>query len=1742
MNGATRRVLYVFLTLIGATLLIGSTSFGIALSTKPALQSPTPPMAPAQPAATQRLVTHAFQEGIIIGEDGAIATLNIEDVPQGAVVAGVDLKVSIEGNTGLPIDAFVAAPETNAVRVALNADMQSVQAPSGSKTADSDSGDITLNRTQDTFHGLDGADVAGAWTVQLNPQSTDLAGQSASVSMVISYDATVDLPELRGDDGSAQPGVQSLPAPVWEMESESAPDHDVKAPGETGDESLQTTQTILYEGFEGAFPSNGWTLYDLSDDGYQRYWDDDDYKPFGGSWSAWPANGGADGLDPYYYYYPNNMNTWMVYGPFDLSDANDAETIFYLWREIEVSYDYAFFGVSGNGTNFYGYYWDGYADWTQITVGMADWVGDSTVWVGWKFYSDASVLDDGPFVDNISVTKDVTFCGPYTAAADRTIPDDGSWLELPLSDPNAPANGTVDQAYVKYRLDHPDPDQLEVRLTKANSDVSETLWDQGTALQGTTLGNALGLTAFEGESAEGEWRLIVRDLVPGDQGEVTAASMRAYYAPQGPIVEIESGSIGRAGSLSRPDATATAATDDQQPVDIAQGDAQPNNWQVIDAETFEGMFPTSGWELLDGSDDGCEFLWDDDDYRPYAGSWAGWPADGGANGLDPATSKYPPYMNSWMIYGPFDLSNATQADTLFKMWRQIETNYDSIFFGVSSDGNNFNGIFWDGSSDWTSYDVNYDGYTGDSTVWVAWVFQSDYIVNYEGPWIDSIEIRKNVETQQQPDITVDPTSFSVSMPPGQNETRTMTIGNVGNGPLNFNIAITGAGVAGQPLSFREEKVEAGLRQEIAAAPDGQGDVLVYLTEQADLSHAYTISDWNERGQYVYETLWNTARRSQASLTRLLDTQIQSGDAASYESYYIVNAILVHGGLNTINELAARPDVAYIEAVENYAIPDPVIEPETDSQVDGVEWGIDKIRANDVWSDFNNRGEGVVVANIDTGVLRSHAALSSQYRGTTTGSHDYNWFDPTGTYPSAPNDNNGHGTHTMGTMVGDDGGSNQIGVAPDAQWIAAKGCASSSCSGSDLLAAAEWVLAPFPIGGSPGNGDASKRPNIVNNSWGSNNGSDTWYQASVNAWRAAGIFPAFSAGNNGAAGSGSVGSPGSYAESFASGATDSGDVIASFSARGPSPVTGETKPDVTAPGKSIRSSVEDGGYATYNGTSMASPHTAGCAALILAEAPGTSVEAVENILTSTTADLGASGPDYTYGYGRIDCYNAVAAAGSGITWLSVAPNSGSVSAGGSQQITLTFDSTDLAAGTYNANIVISSNDPDENPVTVPVTLVVQNGSVLTIPSNIPGTVGAPVDVPIILTGNGFNLASAIFSVNYTQACLIFDPSDGNNDGIPDDIIFSVPSQFSRSVSFNASDTDGELDFAIVDSSVPFSTLPDGVLVTMRFTVRSTQACQPGYGSTIIVPVEFSNDPAPSFGDTNGNAVDGIPVDGSVKIQSGLLGDCNGNGVVGSSDITAAILEIYDGDGDLAEDTPGGTFPGNPVGCDANQNTRIEAGDITSIILIISGNNNNAVAGVRPGVAPELGEPEIAIPDNIPVMPGDQVVVPVNLTTNGADIVGIDFIINYDETLLTFDPTDSDSNGVPDAITFNLPTGTIASVTFDANETDGELSLVFNPPIAPPPFPQFTDGTIATITFTASDTPTRDTEAAVDFVTLSFSDSQGGELPGVADHGSVLITDNPPDPTATATPQPTVTSTPAPKGSSPDYLTYLPIVQR
>jgi subtilisin family serine protease len=301
--------------------------------------------------------------------------------------------------------------------------------------------------------------------------------------------------------------------------------------------------------------------------------------------------------------------------------------------------------------------------------------------------------------------------------------------------------------------------------------------------------------------------------------------------------------------------------------------------------------------------------------------------------------------------------------------------------------------------------------------------------------------------------------------------------------------------------------------------------------------------------------------------------------------------------------------------------------------ENVAWGVGRIRADQVWKGLGITGQGVVVANIDTGVDWQHPTLRQSYRGLGNGvvpDHLHNWFDATSEAASYPSDQHSHGTHTMGTIVGENG----TGVAPGAQWMACKAFDSSGYAlDSWLYACFQFMLAP---GGVP-----TLAPDIINNSWGDSNGKLTDLQRTTEILRAAGILALFSSGNDGPE-AGTVGSPASNPGVASVGATDQDEEVAWFSSRGPSPINNETKPLIVAPGVLVPSSIVGGSYALYNGTSMAAPHVSGAAALLLNANPTLDIRAMLYALTSTAVQVGRAItiPNNDSGFGRIDAYAAV----------------------------------------------------------------------------------------------------------------------------------------------------------------------------------------------------------------------------------------------------------------------------------------------------------------------------------------------------------------------------------------------------------------------------------------------------------------------------------------------------------------------
>ncbi|WP_406374688.1 S8 family serine peptidase [Streptomyces sp. NBC_00647] len=466
----------------------------------------------------------------------------------------------------------------------------------------------------------------------------------------------------------------------------------------------------------------------------------------------------------------------------------------------------------------------------------------------------------------------------------------------------------------------------------------------------------------------------------------------------------------------------------------------------------------------------------------------------------------------------------------------------------------------------------------------------------------------------------------------------------------------------------------------AVAKGGDATFFVLLKDQAALSGAKKQKTHAARARAAFKELRANAADSQASLTSFLDRK-----RIGHQDYWIANAVQVTGDQDLVNELARRSDVASIVKEQHYKLDSvetadsEITTSRTDSSASGddtPEWGVADIGADDVWKQYDDRGEGIVIANVDSGVQYNHPDLVAQYRGNNgdgSFTHDYNWYDPTGQCGTSgvPCDNNGHGTHTMGTMVGRNG----IGVAPNAKWIAAKGCESSSCSDASLLAAGQWILAPTDHNGQNPRPDLA--PNIVNNSWGG--GDTTFYQDIVEAWNAAGIFEAFAAGNDGDGKTCSTAhAPGSQAPSYGVGAYDSAGTIASFSGFGPSLVDGSMKPNISAPGVNVRSTWPGSSYNAISGTSMATPHVAGAVALLWSAAPSLigKIDETRALLDQGARDVddthcgGTAGMNNVWGQGKLDILASV----------DLAPHTAA---------TVTGKATDKATGAALANITVSA---------------------------------------------------------------------------------------------------------------------------------------------------------------------------------------------------------------------------------------------------------------------------------------------------------------------------------------------------------------------------------------------------------------------------------------------------------------------
>lgn len=415
----------------------------------------------------------------------------------------------------------------------------------------------------------------------------------------------------------------------------------------------------------------------------------------------------------------------------------------------------------------------------------------------------------------------------------------------------------------------------------------------------------------------------------------------------------------------------------------------------------------------------------------------------------------------------------------------------------------------------------------------------------------------------------------------------------------------------------------------------------------------------DRHMEVISALKYNAEQTQPAFRNELEALKQRGELTGYTAYWIENLFVVHASKDFIESLRNRSDVKYV--TENFSpeLIEPIMTegrtPERDPlDTETTTPGQDAIRATEVNRVLGITGNGVLVANCDTGVDGAHPALASRWRGNTEPVSEC-WRDALGGSPT-PADFNGHGTHVMGTITGraiSGPDTNTVGSAPNARWIATNSINQgvSPDFDNDIIADYQWFADP------DGNsGTIDDVPDVIQNSWGVFTGLgyaqcfDLWNTVITNC-EAAGPVVTWSAGNESTSG---LRSPAIYSlnayQIFSVGAVDATNFgapypLASFSSQGPTPcapaIPDNIKPEISAPGVNVYSSVPGGGYSSgYSGTSMAGPHVAGVVALMREACPNCDHITIKDAIMQTAIDYGPAGQDNQYGHGFIDAYDAV----------------------------------------------------------------------------------------------------------------------------------------------------------------------------------------------------------------------------------------------------------------------------------------------------------------------------------------------------------------------------------------------------------------------------------------------------------------------------------------------------------------------
>lgn len=431
-------------------------------------------------------------------------------------------------------------------------------------------------------------------------------------------------------------------------------------------------------------------------------------------------------------------------------------------------------------------------------------------------------------------------------------------------------------------------------------------------------------------------------------------------------------------------------------------------------------------------------------------------------------------------------------------------------------------------------------------------------------------------------------------------------------------------------SFAGPKVDPSLTKYIDGTYQGSPDQMI--TVIAVFHDKLKRPNFRKRNaSYLQVRKW--MRKNAQESQRDLRAQLRSTSQIKFKSLWLMNSMLIRIPVKSLKVLAKNNELRALYKNHKIKLIEPVGQ-NRGSRWDrsDLTWGLEKIGIADVrknWPELT--GKGINVGVIDTGIDGEHPDL----KGRVTA-----FYDVINKKQQAYDDH-GHGTHCSGTIGGGDTSGTSIGVAPEVTFTGVK-VLSGSGSGSwaGVLDGMNWVADPDQ------NPDTNDHPALVSNSWGggspSGDPADNPLCKAIEGWVNLGMLPVFANGNSGP-GEGSVGLPAGCPLAFAVGATDVNDQIARFSSRGPAVwSTGSLqKPQVSAPGVDVKSSTPGGGYNTWSGTSMATPHVAGLAALVVQSAGGKiDMKELASLLMNKSTDLGDDGSDNAFGAGRIDAFKTL----------------------------------------------------------------------------------------------------------------------------------------------------------------------------------------------------------------------------------------------------------------------------------------------------------------------------------------------------------------------------------------------------------------------------------------------------------------------------------------------------------------------